>query len=117
LQGALAEMREEVVEVTFSVSDPLAVLPGVKGPVEVLSEQKSGRQVRWIARDSDRDRSIEKTIGDWPGVHSVRSRPASLEELFVACTRGDKSLSGQPDRLAQSASSDDDSQRVDYQIS
>ena len=95
-------MRNEVVEITFSVTDPLAVLPVIDGPVEVLSEQKSGRQVRWIARDSDN--SIEKTICDWPGVHSVRSRPASLEELFVACTRGEVSLSGQQ---VQSPSSDE----------
>ena len=92
IDGALAEMRNEVVEITFSVTDPLAVLPVLDGPVEVLSEQKSGRQVRWIARDNAS--TIEKTISDWPGVHSVRSRPASLEELFVACTRGEESLSG-----------------------
>jgi len=92
IDGALAEMRNEVVEITFSVTDPLAVLPVLDGPVEVLSEQKSGRQVRWIARDNDS--TIEKTISDWPGVHSVRSRPASLEELFVACTRGEELLSG-----------------------
>ena len=94
LDGALAEMRNEVVEITFSVTDPLAVLPVIDGPVEVLSEQKSGRQVRWIARDGNG--SVEKTVGDWPGVHSVRSRPASLEELFVACTRGEELLSGAP---------------------
>jgi len=94
LTGALAEMRNEVVEITFSVTDPLAVLPVIDGPVEVLSEQKSGRQVRWIARDGNG--SVEKTVGDWPGVHSVRSRPASLEELFVACTRGEELLSGAP---------------------
>ena len=94
LDGVLAEMRNEVVEVTFSVTDPLAVLPVIDGPVEVLSEQKSGRQVRWIARD--RNGSVEKTVNDWPGVHSVRSRPASLEELFVACTRGEELLLGAP---------------------
>ena len=94
LTGALAEMRNEVVEITFSVTDPLAVLPVIDGPVEVLSEQKSGRQVRWIARDGNG--SVEKTVSDWPGVHSVRSRPASLEELFVACTRGEELLSGAP---------------------
>ena len=94
LDGALAEMRNEVVEITFSVTDPLAVLPVIDGPVEVLSEQKSGRQVRWIARDGDG--SVEKIVSDWPGVHSVRSRPASLEELFVACTRGEELLLGAP---------------------
>ena len=106
LQGTLAEMRDKVVELTFSVTDPLAVLPVIERPVEVLSEQKSGRQVRWIALNSNG--SIEKTVGNWPGIHSVRSRPASLEELFVACTRGSKTLS---------PLSDDDSQHVAYQVS
>ncbi len=116
LNGVLADMRNEVVEVTFSVTDPLAVLPVLDAPGEVLSEQKSGRQVRWIARD--RDNSIEKKILQWPGVHSVRSRPASLEELFVACTHGQKLDSGQAaGALGTSRVSDDDSQRIDYQIS
>ena len=104
LNGSLSEMRNEVVEVTFSVTDPLAVLPVIDAPVEVLSEQKSGRQVRWIARDSES--SIEKTIGDWPGVHSIRSRPASLEELFVACTRGGELVSPNEEAV-----------NVDYQTS
>jgi ABC-2 type transport system ATP-binding protein len=90
LSGSLSEMRDEVVEVTFSVTDPLAVLPVIDAPVEIFSEQKSGRQVRWIARDGDN--SIEQTVGDWQGVHSVRKRPASLEELFIACTRGADSV-------------------------
>jgi hypothetical protein len=83
-------MRDEVVEVTFSVTDPLAVLPVIDAPVEIFSEQKSGRQVRWIARDGDS--SIEQTVGDWQGVHSIRKRPARLEELFIACTRGADSV-------------------------
>ncbi len=104
LQGTLSDMRNDVVELTFSVTDPLAVLPVVERNVEVLSEQKSGRQVRWIALSGDD--SVEKTVSDWPGVHSVRSRPANLEELFVACTRGSKS----PSQL-----SNDDSPRVVFQ--
>ena len=91
LHGSLTEMRDEVQEITFSVADPLAVLPEIDAPAELLSEQKSGRQVRWIVRDENG--AIEKTIEDWPGVHSVRARPASLEELFVACTRGEASQS------------------------
>ena len=91
LHGSLTKMRDEVREITFSVADPLAVLPEIDAPAELLSEQKSGRQVRWIVRDENG--AIEKTIEDWPGVHSVRARPASLEELFVACTRGEASQS------------------------
>ena len=86
LQGPLATLRNEIFEVTFSVTDPLAELPVSETPFEILSEQKSGRQIRWIIRGFDS--AIENQITDWPGVHSVRFKPATLEELFIACTRG-----------------------------
>ena len=88
LQGTLSELRDEIFEVTFSVEDPVAEIPDTKAPIEILSAQKSGRQVRWIIRGFDSE--IENEISDWPGVHSVRCRPATLEELFIACTRGVK---------------------------
>ena len=86
LQGPLSALRNEIFEVTFSVTDPLAEIPVSEAPVEILSEQKSGRQVRWIIRGFDS--AIESEINGWPGVHSVRCKPATLEELFIACTRG-----------------------------
>ena len=86
LEGQLAELRDEIFEVTFSVADPLAELPVSVTPIEILSEQKSGRQVRWIIRGSAS--ALESEVNDWPGAHSVRGRPATLEELFIACTRG-----------------------------
>ena len=86
LEGPLSALRDEIFEVTFSVTDPLAELPTTETPIEVLSEQKSGRQVRWVVRGFDP--TIEKEINEWPGVHSVRIKPATLEELFIACTRG-----------------------------
>ena len=86
LEGQLAELRDEIFEVTFSVADPLAELPDSVSPIEILSEQKSGRQIRWIIRGFDS--AFESEINDWTGVHSVRVKPATLEELFIACTRG-----------------------------
>ena len=86
LQGPLASLRDEIFEVTFAVTDPLAELPLIKAPIDILSEENSGRQVRWIVRGFDS--AVESEIDDWPGVHSVRFRPATLEELFIACTRG-----------------------------
>ena len=86
LQGPLSGLRDEIFEVTFSVEDPLAELPVSNAPIEILSEGKSGRQVRWIVRGFDSQ--FENEINDWTGVHSVRCRPATLEELFIACTRG-----------------------------
>ena len=86
LEGPLSALRDEIFEVTFSVTDPLAELPTTETPIEILSEQKSGRQVRWVVRGFDP--TIENEINEWPGVHSVRVKPATLEELFIACTRG-----------------------------
>ena len=86
LEGPLSALRDEIFEVTFSVTDPLAELPTTETPIEILSEQKSGRQVRWVVRGFDP--TIENEISEWPGVHSVRVKPATLEELFIACTRG-----------------------------
>ena len=88
LEGPLAELRDEIFEMTFSVDDPLAELPVSESPVDVVREQKSGRQVRWIIRGSNAE--IENEISQWPGVHSVRRKAATLEELFIACTRGTK---------------------------
>ena len=71
---------------TVSVADPLAALPFIGGTTEILSEHKMGRQVRWVLRGFDP--TVERSLADSPGVQSVRSRPATLEELFIACTRG-----------------------------
>lgn len=86
INALLADLRNEVFEVTIGVADPLAALPEISGSAELLSEQKLGRQVRWVIRGFDPTQ--ERAIAEWPGVQSVRSRPATLEELFVACTRG-----------------------------
>jgi ABC-2 type transport system ATP-binding protein len=86
LNAPLSDLRSEVFEVMVGVSDPLAALPFIDGTAKILSETKMGRQVRWVIRGFTP--TLERSIAEWPGVQSVRSRPATLEELFVACTRG-----------------------------
>ncbi|MEQ1825278.1 MAG: ABC transporter ATP-binding protein [Pirellula sp.] len=86
LNATLGDLRENVCEVTFGVDDPLAAIPVLNGSAEVLSHQQKGRQVRLVVRGFD-DRDHE-SVGGWPGVHSLRKRPATLDEIFVACTRG-----------------------------
>jgi ABC-2 type transport system ATP-binding protein len=111
LTALLSDLRDQVSEVTIGVADPLAALPLMPG-VEVLSEQKSGRQVRWVIRGFNA--THEQGIAAWPGVQSVRSRPATLEELFVACTRGIPPIPAVPDDFpvksisGQSPHGDDD---------
>lgn len=86
LTGALSDLRESVSEVMIQVSDPLAAIPMLGRPAEVLSEQRLGTQIRWVVRGFAK--SMEEGILAWPGVQNVRSRPTTLEELFVACTHG-----------------------------
>jgi ABC-2 type transport system ATP-binding protein len=86
LVSDLASLRETVSEVTLSINDPLTTLPLLSEPAEVLSEHKTGRQIRWIVRGWNE--MLHQAVAGWPGVLGIRARPATLEEVFVACTRG-----------------------------
>jgi ABC-2 type transport system ATP-binding protein len=87
LVEGLAELKETASEVTITLVDPLTALPIMRAPTQVLSEQTEGRQRRWIARNFGEEQRSE--LESLPGVLSVRTRPATLDELFVACTRGE----------------------------
>ncbi len=86
LVGNLSELRDSISEVTIKLDDPLVLLASPEQPAEVLSEQTSGRQRRMIVRNfcEEAKQALAKSFG----VLDVTCRPASLEELFVACTRG-----------------------------
>jgi ABC-2 type transport system ATP-binding protein len=90
IAAPLSELRDSIFEVTISRADPLAALPDLtqdkSNPAEVLYEKIEGRQVRWIVKNYQG--CHEKRLSEWSQVLSVRSRPATLEELFIACTRG-----------------------------
>jgi ABC-2 type transport system ATP-binding protein len=95
IAAPLSELRDSIFEVTISRADPLAALPDLaqqpSSSAEVLYEKIEGRQVRWIVKNYQG--SHEKLLAEWPNVLAVRSRPATLEELFIACTRGMNSSS------------------------
>jgi len=82
----LSELKTAISMVTITVDDPLAALPTLAPPAEILSEQSEGRQHRWLVRGWQNEHLA--ALEAHPNVTSVRSRSASLEELFVACTRG-----------------------------
>jgi len=86
LVGNLSDLRESISEVTVKLNDPLVSLPSLDEPASVLSEQTSGRQRRMIVRDLRTEHL--QMLRESYSVFDVTSRPASLEELFVACTRG-----------------------------
>lgn len=103
LQGELATLRENVHEVTLSLDDPLRVLPTPPDSAVLLREEKDGRQVRWVVQNFTK--TLQQQMEVWPGVVSLTTRPVSLEELFVACTRGDNSILGSDDCPSSSGSS------------
>ncbi len=86
LVDELATLKETISEVTITLADSLVALPSPAAPAQVISEQIEGRQRRWMVRGfSDRD---QHELESRPGVLSVRSRPATLDEMFIASTRG-----------------------------
>ncbi|HUP78135.1 MAG TPA: ABC transporter ATP-binding protein, partial [Pirellula sp.] len=97
LMDSMLNLKETISEVTVSLDDPLIALPRLSGNVEVLSEQSSGRQRRMVVRGFDH--LAHESIEARPGVISVRSRPASLEEIFIACTRGNVTAPSDDDRF------------------
>ncbi|KAA5538751.1 ABC transporter ATP-binding protein [Roseiconus nitratireducens] len=84
LHGQLSELRESIHEVIIDTDDPLRAIAPPPEPAEVLTEETSGRSRQWFVRGLD-----PEMIQAWrssPGVTDVRTRVASLEEIFVACT-------------------------------
>ena len=95
IHESLQELRDSVSEVIVSLDDPLLALPQLDGPAMLLSEQTEGRQRRMIVRHFADE--MRMALEARPGVSSVSVRPATLDDIFVACIRGN----GSPDRLSQ----------------
>lgn len=87
LVGPLADLKESIALVTVSLSDPLIALGDLPAPSRILAEITEGRQKQLIVQgDGDAAAAYWR---DSTGVLGAQSRSAGLEELFVACTRGD----------------------------
>ncbi|WZU47968.1 ABC transporter ATP-binding protein [Stieleria varia] len=84
LMGPLAEIRDSIHQVVIDVDDPLKALAPLSEPFVVLSEETSGRQRQSFVQNFDPQ--IIQTLQNEPGVTAVRTRVATLEEIFVACT-------------------------------
>ena len=80
----LSNLRDSIYEVTVSLEDPLVTLPMLPQPAKVLSQHESGRQRQFVVQTSEPEQidALEQVTG----VIAVQKRPASLEELFTACT-------------------------------
>jgi ABC-2 type transport system ATP-binding protein len=87
----LTELKDSAIELTVSVDDPLMTLPALPTPAEVLSEETDGHHRRIIARHYQS--AMHDLLAEQEGVLSVRERSLSLEEIFIACTKGTSGLS------------------------
>jgi ABC-2 type transport system ATP-binding protein len=99
----LVELKDSILELTVSLDDPLIALPELPEPAEVLCEETFGRQRRIVVRDFQSE--MHDLIASREGVVSVRNRPLSLEEIFIACTKG--SLGMPPPSSAERPARDD----------
>lgn len=84
LHGPLAELRESIHEVVIDVDDPLRSIAPPPEPAEVLTEETSGRSRQLFVRHLSPE--MIHAFRETPGVTEVRTRVATLEEIFVACT-------------------------------
>ncbi len=82
----LVELKDSVVELTVSLDDPLLALPAIAPPTELLCEETIGRQRRIVVRNLSRE--LLKLLRSVDGVTQVTERALSLEEIFIAATRG-----------------------------
>ncbi|HBE69287.1 MAG TPA: ABC transporter ATP-binding protein [Planctomycetaceae bacterium] len=85
LHDSLESLRETISEITVSLDDPLTALPSLESPARILREEREGRQVRLIIQNPSPD--LIDAISSRPGVSGVQTRNATLDDLFVACTR------------------------------
>ncbi len=82
----LLELKDSMTELTVSLDDPLVALPAIPAPAEVMCEETLGRQRRIVARHFQPE--MKTMIESSAGVVSVVERALSLEEIFIACTKG-----------------------------
>lgn len=82
----LVELKDSIIELTVSLEDPLVALPELPSPAEVLCEETFGRQRRIVVKDFRSE--MHDLIASRDGVVSVHHRALSLEEIFIACTKG-----------------------------
>jgi ABC-2 type transport system ATP-binding protein len=93
LVGNLADLKDSICMVTVSLVDPLIALPDPAAPAKILAEITEGRQKQLVVQGNGKEAA--ELWQSCPGVAKAVSRPATLEELFVACTRGDSKYARQ----------------------
>ncbi len=81
----LAKLKQSTQQVILSLSDPLVEIPLPRG--RVLHHTTRGRQRQILVQDMDADGLA--ALRNTTGVQHVETKTPSLEEIFIACTRGE----------------------------
>lgn len=89
----LVELKDSVTELSISLEDPLVALPTLPKSAEVLTEENFGRQRRMVVRHYATE--MRQQLMSRPGVLNVTEQPLSLEEIFIACTKGSPKTSNE----------------------
>tara|TARA_A100001391_G_C5048482_1_gene272774 strand:+ start:343 stop:1305 length:963 start_codon:yes stop_codon:yes gene_type:complete len=82
----LIELKQSMTELTVSLDDPLVAIPSIDEPAEVMCDELLGRQRRMVVRNFTPE--MHARLASATGVVGVHERPLSLEEIFIACTKG-----------------------------
>ncbi|MEZ6091155.1 MAG: ABC transporter ATP-binding protein [Pirellulaceae bacterium] len=100
----LADLKHSVIELTVALDDPLVGLPNFPDPVETLFVESVGRQRRMVVQNLQPE--LLTSLREFSGVANVSQRNLSLEEIFIALTKGGSQVSSnglrERDSLAQS---------------
>ena len=83
----LDQLKGSMTEITITAHDPMVSTPSPPAPAEVLLETSDGRQRQMVVKHFD-DSMIDAIKQQCPASIDIRTRPMSLEEIFIAYTRG-----------------------------
>jgi ABC-2 type transport system ATP-binding protein len=81
------ELKASMSQITISLDDPLCQVPALPDPAKILLESTEGRQHQMVA--SGFEAGMVAALENHSGVLSVSHRAMSLEEIFIAYTRGE----------------------------
>ncbi len=82
----LDHLKQEIQRIELSLRDPLLALPAVASELDVIAAHTQGRTQVWLARGLTPERR-DRFMADDNVIELQTGRP-SLEELYVALTRG-----------------------------
>ncbi|MEM6692325.1 MAG: hypothetical protein AAF664_23040, partial [Planctomycetota bacterium] len=97
MKAPMDSLRSDYQHVVANVDDPTRAISPLPCSAGVLDEQSDGRQRIWIVRGFKKE--DQSWLASQPGVESIQTRGATLEEIFVAVTSNPPSNDPSPAEL------------------